>query len=104
MRAIIPLTLARGPGTILVIEITSHKINNKIGLSFRDNGLGIDLKKNSGEIFGLYKRFHNHVEGKGMGLFMVKTQVELMGGKIAVTSEVNKGSEFSIEFDESIVL
>jgi signal transduction histidine kinase len=56
------------------------------------------LKKNGGEVFGLYKRFHFDVEGKGMGLFMVKTQVEALGGKISVKSEVNKGTEFKIVF------
>lgn len=81
-----------------IIEITALKVNNKILLSFKDNGLGMDLEKIGEYLFGLYKRFHYHTEGKGMGLFMVKTQVEALGGKITVVSEVNKGSEFKIEF------
>ena len=87
------------PGIKPIIEITSAKIKNKIQLTFKDNGLGIDLKNKEDEIFGLYKRFHDHVDGKGLGLFMVKTQVESLGGKIMVASEVNKGSEFRIEFE-----
>lgn len=82
-----------------VIEVTSTLRDNKVLLSFRDNGLGIDLKKRGEQVFGLYKRFHFHVEGKGMGLFMVKTQVESLGGKISISSEVNKGTEFLIEFE-----
>ena len=83
-----------------VIEITANKPgNNKIELTFKDNGIGIDLKKSGGEVFGLYKRFHFHTEGKGMGLYLVKTQVETLGGKITVASEVNKGTEFKIVFD-----
>ena len=58
----------------------------------------MDLEKQSDQVFGLYKRFHTHVEGKGLGLFMVKAQVEKLGGKISVKSEVNKGAEFKIEF------
>lgn len=82
-----------------VIEIKS-KINKKnIILTFKDNGLGFDMNKNTSEIFGLYKRFHKHVEGKGLGLYMVKSQVESLGGKISVTSEINKGTEFTIEFE-----
>jgi PAS domain S-box-containing protein len=81
-----------------LIEISSRKENGKTILTFKDNGLGIDLKKRGDKVFGLYKRFHVHVEGKGMGLFMVKTQVELLGGKISIISEVNKGTEFKIEF------
>ena len=45
-------------------------------------------------MFGLYKRFHTEVEGRGMGLFMVKTQVETLGGKISISSKVNVGTEF----------
>ena len=83
-----------------VIEIKSKKVNNKIELTFKDNGMGIDLKTKGDQVFGLYKRFHvNAAEGRGMGLFMVKTQVETLGGKISLQSEVNSGTEFKIEFD-----
>jgi chemotaxis protein histidine kinase CheA len=54
--------------------------------------------KRKNQVFGIYKRFHNHIDGKGMGLFMVKTQVETLGGKITIDSEVNKGTEFKILF------
>ncbi len=81
------------------IEIKSKKENGKITLIFKDNGLGLDMKTKCDKIFGLYNRFHSHVEGKGMGLFMVKTQVESLGGKISIASELNKGTEFTIEFE-----
>ena len=82
-----------------VIKIRSEVKDRKLVLTFKDNGIGFDLSKTGNDIFGLYKRFHFHVEGKGLGLFMVKTQVGILGGKITVSSEVNKGSEFRIEFD-----
>ncbi len=83
-----------------VMEIKSSRQGDKIILTFKDNGIGIDLTKKSNQVFGLYKRFHpTYAEGKGMGLFMVKTQVETVGGKISVQSEVNKGTEFTIEFN-----
>ncbi|MEO6327701.1 MAG: PAS domain-containing sensor histidine kinase [Ginsengibacter sp.] len=80
------------------ISIRSQITKSTIELTFTDNGMGIDLEKKGDQIFGLYKRFHANVEGKGMGLFMVKTQVEALGGKITVKSQVNKGTEFRIEF------
>ncbi len=81
------------------IEISSHIINNKIVLLFKDNGLGIDLEKQNNMIFGLYNRFHiGYAEGKGVGLYMVKTQIETLGGLISVKSEVNKDTEFRVEF------
>jgi len=87
------------PGVSPLIEIRSIRTSNGLQLIFKDNGMGIDLEKHQHNLFGLYKRFHLQVEGKGMGLFMLKTQVETLGGKISVSSEVNKGSEFTIEFE-----
>ena len=87
------------PEIIPVIEISSKKIINGIELTFKDNGLGIDMEKNGKLLFGLYKRFNQDAaEGKGMGLFMVKTQVETLGGRISAKSKVNHGTEFKIEF------
>ena len=37
-----------------------------------------------------------------MGLFLVKTQVELLGGTISIESEVNKGTKFTMAFEERI--
>lgn len=83
-----------------IIKIKSYLIDKQIVLVFKDNGLGIDLKKNKDTVFGLYKRFHSHTEGKGMGLFMVKTQIETLGGKISIRSEPNRGTEFKIELPQ----
>ena len=82
-----------------LIEIKSKKHDRKLIITFKDNGMGIDLSKNADQIFGLYKRFHHHVEGKGVGLFMVKKQVETLGGEITVKSEVDVGTEFTVALD-----
>ncbi|NCQ12114.1 MAG: hypothetical protein COW66_00630 [Flavobacteriaceae bacterium CG18_big_fil_WC_8_21_14_2_50_34_36] len=82
----------------LLIEIKSFRKKETIELVFKDNGKGIDLNKSRDQVFGLYKRFHRDIEGKGMGLFMVKTQVEALGGTISIESEVNKGTTFKILF------
>lgn len=67
-------------------------------LKIEDNGLGIDLKRHGAKLFGMYKTFHHHKDARGVGLFITKNQIEAMGGKIKVTSEVNKGTTFSIYF------
>lgn len=82
------------------IRIHTEKKNGQVIIHFRDNGSGIDLKKYGGQIFGLYKRFHPGVEGKGMGLFMVKTQIEAINGSIDIQSEPGKGTSFTITFPE----
>lgn len=81
------------------VLIKSMLNNDKAVLTFKDNGLGIDIAKKGDQLFMLYKRFHYHTEGKGMGLFMVKSQVESLGGRISVKSEVNVGTEFEIQFN-----
>lgn len=88
------------PGRNPVIEISSNENENKTILTFKDNGIGIDLKLYGDKIFGLYKRFHYDVEGKGMGLFMVKTQVESLEGNITISSQLGRGTIFTIEFDK----
>ena len=82
-----------------LIEITSKKEKNNVVLTFKDNGLGMDLVHKGDQVFGMYKRFHSHTEGKGMGLYMVKTQVETLGGKITVDSAVNQGTTFTITLE-----
>jgi signal transduction histidine kinase len=58
------------------------------------------LKTHGDNLFGLYKRFHiGYAEGKGMGLYMVKTQVESLGGKISVSSMPEHGTTFTLEFN-----
>ncbi len=81
-----------------IIEISSMVSDDNIYIVFKYNGIGINLNKNGRKIFGLYNRFHNHVEGKGIGLFMVKKQVELLGGCIEISSEENIGTIFKLSF------
>lgn len=75
-------------------------VDGKKILSVTDNGLGIDMKRHKNSLFGMYKTFHKHQNSRGIGLFITKNQVEAMGGKIEVASEVNKGTTFKIFFNE----
>lgn len=82
----------------LKISIKSFHSNNSTYIVFEDNGIGIDLKRNKDKIFGLYQKFHNQPNSKGLGLYLVKSQVEAMEGSINVTSTVNIGTTFTITF------
>ncbi len=88
----------RHPDKPLVIRITSFEESNYVGLRVADNGMGIDMEKNKDKIFGLYKRFHFHKDGKGIGLYLIKAQIETLGGKIKLQSEVDVGTEFTLLF------
>lgn len=70
-----------------------------IVLTVQDNGIGFNVEKEKNKVFGLYKRFHSHIEGKGLGLFLVKTQVEALGGKVRAHSQVGEGSTFKVYFN-----
>jgi PAS domain S-box-containing protein len=80
-----------------VINIKTDLNGEVVVISVEDNGKGIDLARSGVHLFGLYKRFDFSVEGKGMGLFMVKKQVESLGGTIEVTSEIGKGTKFLMQ-------
>lgn len=81
----------------LEIEVTTYfDADRNIILKFKDNGMGIDLSKHKDRIFGLNERFHSHVTGSGVGLFITKTQVTSLGGQITVNSEVDKGAVFTV--------
>ncbi len=67
-------------------------------IEIKDNGLGMDLKTYGESVFKLYKRFHHHIPGKGLGLYLVKSQMEIMGGKVEVESEPDKGTVFRLRF------
>ena len=82
----------------LKISIMAEQIDHQAILTFKDNGIGIDLERNRDKVFGLYQRFHNYPDSKGLGLYLVKSQVETMGGTISIDSEVNKGTTFTITF------
>jgi PAS domain S-box-containing protein len=78
----------------LIIDITISEADQIISINFKDNGIGIDLERHKNKIFGLYQRFQDYPDSKGLGLFLVKSQIETMGGTISILSEVEKGTEF----------
>ncbi|MBX2962742.1 MAG: hypothetical protein KF687_09530 [Cyclobacteriaceae bacterium] len=82
----------------LVLNIQTETVEDKVYLAFTDNGLGINLDQFGKDLFNMYKRFHTHTDGKGLGLYLVKSQVDTLGGNISVTSELNKGTTFTICF------
>ena len=80
------------------IKISCEKSDDYTVLLVEDNGLGIDLIKNKGKMFGMYKTFHGNEDSRGFGLYITKNQIDAMGGKIEVESKVNKGSTFKVYF------
>ncbi len=88
----------RNDATNPIIVIKAKKINKHLLITFTDNGIGMDLDKVGGHLFGLYKKFNFDKEGRGLGLHMTKTQVESLGGTINVFSREGLGTTFVIKF------
>ena len=83
------------------ILVKSYKhASGLLCIEFTDDGIGVDLDKFKDKIFGFYKRFHSHVEGKGLGLHLIKKQVDALGGHIEVDSVVGQGTTFRVLLPE----
>ena len=88
----------KSPGRPLDIDINLNFEKKYKVLLFTDNGLGIDVKKNKDKLFGMYNTFHGNKDAKGLGLYIIKTQIEAMRGKIEVESEQGAGTTFKVYF------
>lgn len=88
----------RDPDREPVIRFETDMVDGKPTLRVHDNGLGIDLDRFGSKIFGLRQVFHNNRDARGVGLFLTRSQVETLGGKIRVESKVGQGSTFIVEF------
>src|SRR5690606_25636056 len=87
----------KSPDRAPQVNIRTEKSGNFILLTIQDNGLGIPESEKD-RIFGAFKRAHEHVEGSGVGLYLVKKTITNAGGDIEVESEVGKGSIFKVYF------
>ena len=88
----------RSPDRPLRIAIKAKKRGHMVVVTFSDNGLGFDLKRVKERVFGLYQRFHNNTDSKGVGLYLIKSQITALGGNIDVQSEEGEGTTFTMTF------
>ena len=86
----------RSPERKLKVTATSRNVNGSAILEISDNGLGFNIDLHHEKLFKLYRRFHAHVGGRGLGLYLVKTQVEVLHGSVEVTSQPDKGAMFRV--------
>ncbi|MBC6605926.1 PAS domain-containing protein [Hymenobacter sp. BT188] len=88
----------RSPERAPHVRLHCREADGYAVLTVQDNGLGFNLANNEKRLFGMFQRLHDHVDGSGIGLYMVKKMVENVGGKIEVESEVGVGSSFTVYF------
>ena len=69
--------------------------HHSVQFSIEDNGQGIAENQVS-RIFDMFYRATSNSEGSGLGLYIVKSMIEKMNGKVEVISTLNSGSKFII--------
>ena len=79
------------PKSIININVTEYQ--SFYEFSVEDNGIGIE-KRHFDKIFKIFQFLKKSEDSSGIGLSIVKKIVEIYGGKIWLTSEVNKGTTF----------
>ncbi len=92
----------RSPERTPEVHIVTYRQEGYVVLEVKDNGLGI-RKEQQHKLFTMFKRLHSHVEGTGIGLYIVKRIIENNGGLIEVESEVGIGTTFKVYFRQADV-
>jgi signal transduction histidine kinase len=85
----------RSPDRTPHIDVRAHVREGHTVLEVHDNGLGL-APAHLPRLFTMFQRFHDHVEGTGIGLYMVKRMVENAGGRIEVHSQLGAGTTFFV--------
>ena len=87
----------RSPDRPAEVQVSTYPEGDCVVLQVKDNGLGIK-KQQQNKLFTMFRRLHNHVEGTGIGLYIVKRIIENNGGRIEVESELDEGTTFRVYF------
>lgn len=88
----------REPTRKLKVELASKTEKNELLIIIKDNGSGFPLDRVSDKIFEPFQRFHNNVEGKGVGLYLTKILVEKLKGEIHIDSIPHRGTDVILKF------
>ncbi len=81
-----------------IVTLLFTEGENVYRLIFEDNGLGFDSEKYADKLFQPFQRFNTHTEGKGLGLYLIKSQVDALGASISLTSKSGVGTKVEIVF------
>jgi len=91
----------QSPERDCIIKTRTRLEAHYVVLSVKDNGLGIS-ERHQEQLFTMFKRFHDHVPGTGIGLYMVKRMMENAGGKVTVQSQEGRGTEVKLYFNAAM--
>ena len=80
------------------VKVSLRQQGENYVMVVEDNGIGFDSVRHAGKVFEPFQRFHQHGEGKGLGMFLVRNQVDSLGGTINLRSKVNEGTRVEIRW------
>lgn len=78
------------------LRVRSYESDGQVLLEFSDSGQGINMNEEGRQLFKWHRPGAGKEAQSGMGLFMTRNQVEMLGGKIMVESEPGEGSTFTV--------
>jgi signal transduction histidine kinase len=87
----------RDPARPAQVWLRAERQPGEVVLAVGDNGLGLTPAQQQ-RLFGVFQRMHTHVEGTGVGLYMIKRLIDNAGARISVKSEPGVGSTFIVTF------
>lgn len=87
----------RDPKRQLEVTVFVHVHDKHVVFEFTDNGIGMNMEFTKNKIFKMYQRFNKEIEGRGIGLYIVKNRVEALDGHITVDSKKGKGTTFTFQ-------
>ncbi|UOR06710.1 PAS domain-containing sensor histidine kinase [Hymenobacter aerilatus] len=85
----------RAPDRDPRVQIRAQCLPTRLVIEVQDNGLGLSEAQQV-QLFTMFRRLHTHVEGSGVGLYLIKRTVENAGGNITVDSQLGVGSTFTV--------
>lgn len=80
------------------IKLDSKISRNTVTLVFSDNGIGFDADKQREKIFKPFSRLNSIAEGKGLGLYLMKIEMDAMHAGIDIQSKPNEGTTVTLMF------
>jgi ligand-binding sensor domain-containing protein/signal transduction histidine kinase len=82
-----------------LIEIGSVQDNGNVSITFTDNGIGFDSENMKEKLFKPFSRLNAKGDGKGLGLYLVKIEMESMNGDVNIESKVDNGTKVTLKFN-----
>ncbi|WP_420581534.1 sensor histidine kinase [Reichenbachiella sp.] len=90
----------KNPEKPLVIELKTEVNKGRVSLIVKDTGLGFDAVKYKEEIMKPFVRLHSHVNGSGLGMYIISTILSYHHGELLVDSRPKQGAKFTVHLNE----